>query len=283
MKPGKKLQPAPKGAGKWTRPPREAKPGPLRATLWVLLGLVVLFVGAVGGYAWAMHGELRDGLLAQEARARREASWVSWRSLPVHVRESLLAVLDTTSFRASAVRPLRREPTVTRDLVREVYGLEDGLADQAREMVLAPLLEATRSRERRLEIYVNRVPMGRAGGRPVYGVGQAAREYFGKEPERLTPSEAASLAGILLWPRLADPEEDPGRVGPRRNEVLRELRRRGVLDAEGYRAALAEPLAIQPGVAHAPMSRPVGWDAPPDTLRLTAPAEAGSPEPTPAP
>jgi membrane peptidoglycan carboxypeptidase len=81
-------------------------------------------------------------------------------------------------------------------------------------------------------------------------------------------SEAATLAGILLPPQLADPEADPGAVGTRRNEVLRILLNTGKIGQGQYQAARAEPLAFQPGEDYAPMSRPPNWRAEAPVIRL---------------
>lgn len=265
MKPGKKLE----GAPRKKRQKKERKPGPARASLVALVTLCTLLLVGVGGFALAMHRQLGEGLLAQAEQARRRPDWVPLSSLPRYVPEAFLAVVDTTSFRREALQaPEDGTPRLAHDLVRQVHQLDGGLGGEARELAMTPLLESSLSHRELLELYLNRIYLGKAGGWDVYGIGHAAREYFGKEPQRLTPSEAATLAGILLAPRLADPARDPGRVGPRRNEVLRTMHERGVIDAATYRAAVAEPLAFQPGTDYAPMSRPLGWKAAPDTIRL---------------
>lgn len=267
MKPGKKLEGAPR---RKPRAVREKKPGPGRGPLMAALVACLLLVGGVGGWAFAMYRQLDAGLLAQAETARRRPDWVPMRSLPRHVREAFLAVVDTTSFRREATQGTGAAagPRLAHDLVRQVHRLDDGLGGEARELAMTPLLEGSLSDYELLELYLNRIWLGKAGGWDVYGVGHASREYFGKEPQRLSVSEAATLAGILLPPRLLDPEEDPGRVGPRRNEVLRTLLSRGVIGQDAFRAAVAEPLAFQPGVDYAPMSRPADWKAAPDTIRL---------------
>src|SRR5690606_16523627 len=78
---------------------------------------------------------------------------------------------------------------------------------------------------------------------------------FGKEVSQLTTSETATLAALLLEPRITDPEAFAGAVGVRRNEVLRGMLRAGHIDADEYRRAVMERLAFQPGVSELPMSR----------------------------
>lgn len=270
MKPGKKLGGAPR-TGRWTQRPDEKKRKkgrPLRASLVLLVVVCVVLIGGVGAWAYNTYQVLGQGLLAQHTEAQRRPDWVPLRSLPRHVPEAFLAVVDSTSFRHRPVHGRTDGPHLARDLVRQVHRLRGDLPGEARELAMTPILQQSLSRRELLELYLNRIYMGRMDRWNIYGVGHAAREYFAKEPQQLTVSEAATLAGMLLPPRLLDPEAEPGKVGARRNEVLRTLRARGVIDERAFRAAMAEPLGLQPGVEYAPMTRPVGWNAPPDTIRL---------------
>ena len=265
---GKTLGGAPR-TGKWTRQPEDRRIGGRhQGSLIALVVLGVLVLGGIGGYLALMNAELERGLLKQQREMRRRPDYVPLARLPGYARDAFALVVDTTS---AARRSLRRGmplPSASRDLVRQVHLLDEGLGGQARELAMAPLLEAHTSSAGLLELYVNRVAMGRTESWAVYGIQQAAQEYFGKDARRLTLSEAATLAGILLPPRLSDPEAAPGPVGTRRNEVLQLLLAAGKIDTAAYRAAVAEPLAFQPGVDYAPMSRPLDWQAEPQVIRL---------------
>lgn len=270
MKPGKgkTLGGAPR-SGKWTKHAEDTRVGGKhRGSLIALIVLGVLVLGGIGGYMAVANSQLSAGLMRQQKEMRRRPDYVPLAQLPRYARDAFAAVVDTTS---AARRSLRRGmplPSASRDLVRQVHLLDGGLASQAREMAMAPLLEAQTSSTGLLELYVNRVAMGRTESWAVYGVQQAAQEYFGKDARRLTLSEAATLAGILLPPRIADPEADPGAMGTRRNEVLRILRATEKIDQAAFQAAMSEPLAFQPGVDYAPMSRPADWQAEPQVIRL---------------
>jgi membrane peptidoglycan carboxypeptidase len=256
-------------AGRWTRHPEEGRLGGRhRGSFIALAVLAVLIVGGIAAFTVAMYMELDNGLLAQRREARERPDWVPLARLPPHVRGAFAQVVDTTAFQIAATHGRADRPRVARDLVRQVYRLDGGLQDEAREMAMAPLLELATTRNGLLELYLNRVYLGRAGTVRINGVHHAAVEYFGKEPAALTVSEAATLAGILLPPRVHQPIDAPGALGPRRNEVLRMMVSAGKIDADAYRQALAEPLAFQPGVLHEPMARPPGWDREPEVIRL---------------
>jgi hypothetical protein len=265
---GKLLGGAPR-TGKWAKQPEDTRiGGRYRGSLIGVgvLGLIVLL--GIGGYLFWADLQLRGGLLRQEQEARRRPDWVPLTELPRYARDAFAAVADTTSFARRSQRRGEPLPSVSREMVQQIHQLTDDLPDQARGQTMAPLLEARTSPDRLLELYVNRVYMGRTESWPLYGVQHAAQEYFGKDARRLTLGEAATLAGILLPPRLQDPEAEPGAVGTRRNEVLLILLNTRKIDEAAYGAARAEPLAFQPGEDYAPMSRPPDWQAEVPVIRL---------------
>ncbi|HEX8454518.1 MAG TPA: transglycosylase domain-containing protein [Longimicrobium sp.] len=243
--------------------------GTRNAALVLLAVITVGTVGAIGGFAWAMWGRLDHGLLAQREAARHRPDWVRLDELPRHVPDAFTAVVDTASFRRVPPEERGRNPMLSRDLVRQVHRLANGgVGGDARELVMSPLLENALSKRGLFELYLNRISMGRTGDWPVYGVFHASREYFGKDPRKLSLAEAATLAGILLPPALPSPEQSPGPVGARRNEVLRRMLEAGRITPAAYRQAAREPLAFQPGADYAPMARPVDWKREPEVIRL---------------
>jgi monofunctional biosynthetic peptidoglycan transglycosylase len=77
---------------------------------------------------------------------------------------------------------------------------------KAIELPLAYVIEATWSKRRILEVYLNIAEWGRG----VFGAEAAARHHFGKSALRLTPGEAALLAVALPNPF----EREAGHPGP---------------------------------------------------------------------
>jgi hypothetical protein len=249
-------------------PDRRPRPPQHRGSLIALAVIGLLVLGGIGGFAWQMDRQLHGGILRQRDEARRRPDWVKLEALPGYVPAAFRAVVDTTSFRDDATaRAPQGEAQLTGDLLRQIHELDGSLGGEARELAMSPLLEEQSSRKDLLELYLNRIYLGRAGNWPLFGVYHASREYFGKAPQQLTVSEAATLAGILLPPRLTDPQNQPGAVGPRRNEVLRSMLESGAIDQAAYRAAIAEPLGFQPGIDYAPMTRPLDWKKPPEVIR----------------
>jgi Transglycosylase len=257
-------------AGKWIRDPQETRPfgGKYRGSWILVLAVGALVLLGVGSFAVLAYQRLGGGLVAQYQESRRRPDWVRLERLPPRVVNAFLAVVDTASFRRVPAYGPHDGPMLTRDLLVQVHRLDLTLGDQAWRAAMVPLTEARLSRRQMLEFYLNRIYLGETSDWKIYGVAHAAEEYFGKDPRALTVGEAATLAGILLPPRLRDPEAAPGAVGPRRNEVLRRMLARGYVDATVFQAAVREPLAFQPGVDYAPMTRPAGWGTPPAVIQL---------------
>ena len=151
------------------------------------------------------------GLRGADNEARRP---VTLDELPAHVPAAVLAMEDARFWthegldplglaRAIIVNTLRDRPmqggsTLTQQLVKNVFLTQERtLERKAREAILSVALEQTRSKKEILELYLNEIYLGQAGGAAICGIDQAARVFFGKPAERLDVAEAATLAGII--------------------------------------------------------------------------------------
>ncbi|MGH7458221.1 MAG: transglycosylase domain-containing protein [Longimicrobiaceae bacterium] len=234
-----------------------------------LLLVAALMVGGMGGFFWSQGRQLQNGLLAQRSEAAKSGLWTPLDSFPGYL---------VAAFRTAAGPD---ESAAARHLVEQAYRLDGEVLDRVRARVMAGRLDHLLSDSKLLELYLNRVRLGQKWGWQVYGVTAAAREYFGKEPAGLTLSEAATLAGFTLPPPIRDPLGRAGPAGARRNDVLRRMAAGRIIGEAAYRRAVRERLGFQPGLEHAPMTRPAGWLEEPEPLRLTplprdpAPAETG--------
>lgn len=130
------------------------------------------------------------------------------------------------------------------------------------EIVRAFQLERRYSKQEILGFYFTLAPMG--GN--LEGVAAASRSYFGKEPARLTPGEAAVLVALPQAPtRLRQAASAPALTAAR-NKVLRIAGPRAGLDPLAVSQAMAEPARLR--------LRPLGLAAPhlADRLRRLNPA-----------
>jgi penicillin-binding protein 1A len=88
-------------------------------------------------------------------------------------------------------------------------------------------------------------------GAGAYGVKTAAEEFFAKEMDELTISEAATLSVMVRNPSLYNPRRRPEVTLERRDQVIREMEENGWITTEEADAAIEEPL----GVVEAPLRR----------------------------
>jgi len=92
--------------------------------------------------------------------------------------------------------------TISMQLVKNVYlSRQKTLARKAEEILIVWLIENNRlvSKQRMLEVYFNIMELGQN----IYGIGEASRYYFGKQPADLTVGEGLFLANIVPKPKIA--------------------------------------------------------------------------------
>ncbi|MFO7768191.1 MAG: transglycosylase domain-containing protein, partial [bacterium] len=128
--------------------------------------------------------------------------------------------------------------TLTQQVARLMDPAPRTLGAKMVEAFRALQLELRFSKDEILTHYFNLAPYG---GNLV-GVGAAAWAYFGKAPSELSPGEAALLSALPNNPASLRPDRDPGAARARRDEVLRRMRARGIVDEVRYRNALTEPV-----------------------------------------
>lgn len=133
--------------------------------------------------------------------------------------------------------------TLTMQMVRMVtQRRERTMTRKVREMASAFALEGAIGKEGVLQMYLDSPYLGQAGNQSVCGFAAAAWYYYGVEPDGLTLSQAATLAGILPAPGRFAPDRHPEVARERRDLVLRRMAERGWDVAE----ALAEPVEATP-------------------------------------
>ncbi|MBW3560918.1 MAG: transglycosylase domain-containing protein [Actinobacteria bacterium] len=139
--------------------------------------------------------------------------------------------------------------TITQQYVRNVLlasyrtddgGFEKSLARKVHEAAWAVALEEQLSKDEILERYLNTAYFGNG----VYGIGTAARYYFGRDVSELDAARSALLAGLIRAPELNDPIEHPDSARGRRDIVLRQMRIAGFLTAGQMSVAQDAPLGL---------------------------------------
>ncbi len=117
---------------------------------------------------------------------------------------------------------LRGASTITQQVAKNLY-LWSGrsLFRKGIEAYFTVLIEATLSKQRILEIYLNIAEFGPG----VYGVRAASKRYFGKAPNELNDSEAALLAAVLPNPKQLHAENPSAYVQGRQSWIVKQMQR----------------------------------------------------------
>ncbi|WP_231426616.1 transglycosylase domain-containing protein [Pedobacter sp. Leaf250] len=90
--------------------------------------------------------------------------------------------------------------TISMQLVKNIYlSRQKTLARKAEEILIVWLIEHNHlvSKQRMLEVYFNIMELGQN----IYGIGEASRYYFGKQPADLTIGDGLFLASIVPKPK----------------------------------------------------------------------------------
>lgn len=179
---------------------------------WFWRSLSILFLLAVGlVLLFALINPPRTPYMISEGWRLDgvEYQWVDLdRMAPVMAR-SAVAAEDANfclhwGFDVAAIKEAleagsnRGASTITQQVVKNVY-LWHGRSwfRKVLEAGLTPLVEALWSKRRIIEVYLNVAEFDEG----VFGVGAAARHYFGVAPADLSATQAARLAAILPAPK----------------------------------------------------------------------------------
>ncbi|MFN4129023.1 MAG: penicillin-binding protein 1C [Paracoccaceae bacterium] len=112
------------------------------------------------------------------------------------------------------------------------------MAGKARQMRVAWALERKLSKDQILQLYMHLAPFG--GN--LEGVRAASFAYFGKEPRRLTPAQAALLVAIPQAPESRRPDRAHARAVAARERVLARALQDGIVPDHVANGALTEPV-----------------------------------------
>ncbi len=130
--------------------------------------------------------------------------------------------------------------TITMQLARNFYlSSEKTYIRKLSEIFLALKIERELSKEKILELYLNKIYLGNRS----YGVAAAAQVYYGATLEDLTLSQTAMIAGLPKAPSRYNPIINPERAITRRNYVLSRMNELDYITEEDYLMARETPVS----------------------------------------
>lgn len=183
--------------------------------------------------------------------------WVNLADVPLHVRQAFVAAEDKRFYQHKGIdeRALIRAfignlaqsgrpqggSTITQQTVKNLLVGEDVTYQRKmREMVLAARLEQALTKDEILELYLNSTYLGRAS----WGIGMAARSYFGKTVQSLSVAEGALLAALTKGPNYFNPDRHPDRAKERFAYVVGRMREDGAIGSDEAKRLSALPQLV---------------------------------------
>ena len=143
------------------------------------------------------------------------------------------------NYRSEAIR--EGASTLTQQLARDVYRLEGKNFDRKlAEIAAAVRIERAYSKDEILVLYLNRIYFGSG----FYGLGSAARGYFGKQASELTIDESALICGTIPSPSRYSPFVNADQAKKNRDQTLRRMHDTGTLTADDLDRFLAMEVKV---------------------------------------
>jgi membrane peptidoglycan carboxypeptidase len=125
-----------------------------------------------------------------------------------------------------------------------LLGREKTLSRKLQELFLVWHIEQQVSKQRILELYFNAIEFGPR----IYGIGPAARHYFGKAAADITPLEASFFSSLLPSPKRRYIQYCHGSLYPPWDRYVRKImakvHERGRLTDDEYQSASAGTLVF---------------------------------------
>ncbi|RJG04571.1 penicillin-binding protein 1A [Noviherbaspirillum sedimenti] len=194
--------------------------------------------------------------LASFSRNNRE--WVELKEISPHVIKALIATEDHRFYEhhgidfkrtaSSIFHTLQGDPqggsTLTQQLARNLYpeeiGRQRSITRKIKELITALKIELTYTKQEILVTYLNTMPFLYNA----FGIEMGARTYFDKPAARLNVQESATLIGMLKGTSYYNPVLNPERAQRRRNVVLSQMFKRGVLTQAEFDSLKKRPLRL---------------------------------------
>lgn len=197
-----------------------------------------------------------ERLVAEYGEKRRRP--VNIDEIPANLRNAFIAIEDARFYehpgidikgilRAAYNVMISRSAsqgasTITMQLARNSFlGNEKTLERKFKEVLLAIRLEKELSKNEILELYLNKIYLGNRA----YGIGAAAKTYYGKEPHELTLAEMAMIAGLPKAPSRYNPIVNPSRATTRRDYILKRMWEQRYISEDEYRTGVATDITAR--------------------------------------
>jgi len=156
----------------------------------------------------------------------------------------ITSIIRATIWAKLTGRKIQGGSTITQQLVKNtLLTPEVSITRKIKEWILATKIEKMMSKDEILALYLNEAPYG--GN--IYGIEEASKLFFGKEPKDLTQGESAYLAAIPNGPTYYSPYgKHKDKLDERKNLVLKRMLDVNFINEEDYNKAKEEVVTFLP-------------------------------------
>ena len=268
-----------------------------KVIIWSFLALVVFLTADVGRYFFypdvagleknrpgkTAFMEYREKVWKEKGINKKiSVSWVPLSGVSPYVMKAVIIAeddkfwshegFDFEAMQKALEKDLRKKKfkaggsTISQQLAKNLYLTPaKNPVRKIKEAILTWRIERQLSKRRILELYMNVAEWGDG----LFGVGTAARRYYGKSAADLGPREAAQLAAALPNPRRFRPDGSSRYAAGRAERIYQIMVRRGIVieeydevlkDEGGEGEKVPDPILPEPEVSAA--GEPMKTEAP---------------------
>lgn len=201
--------------------------------------LVVLFAGAILTYqGYTIYREALDKISVKDkvAELQAEENYTKFEDLPEFYLDAVVAVEDRRFYEHGALDYIgiarafwtnvksfelkEGGSSITQQVAKNVYFTQEKTAlRKIAEVFMAFEIERNCDKNTILELYVNTSYFGNG----YYGIKEAAKGYYDKEPIDMNKYESSMLAGVPNAPSVYAPTKNPDLASQRQRQVLDKL------------------------------------------------------------
>jgi penicillin-binding protein 1B len=195
--------------------------------------------------------------------SRQVREWLPLATIPSDLVEALLLIEDRRFYTHPGIDPaavgravwanltkggvVQGGSTITQQLAKNLfYSPQRTWTRKVKESIAALVLEAKYRKTEILESYLNEIYLGQVGSVSVYGVGEAARRFFGKSVQELSIEDIAMIVGMVKGPNTYSPLRNASLAKERRDVVLGRLKQEGRLSEAQWAGAVNRPVRVVP-------------------------------------
>jgi penicillin-binding protein 1A len=233
--------------------------------LALLIGYTIILIPFTPSIGDIRKAKIDDPSVLISADGKRLATfkpmnreWVGLSRISPHVIHALIATEDHRFYQHYGVdlwrtatgllRAFIADPeggsTLTQQLARNLYPQEVGrkrtITRKIKETITAIKIEYAYTKKEILETYLNTMPFLYNA----FGIEMAARTYFDKPAQILNVIESATLIAMLKGTSYYNPVLNPERALRRRNVVLAQMVKRGVLRRADFDRLKTRPIRL---------------------------------------